>query len=77
MLQSHIHFGQRSVNGAIVVFLCTNLGNCPVGTQGCPAAPATISGSIDKDDVLCGGCNATTRSARESEPASGRSCCVP
>lgn len=59
VLQSHIHFGQRSVNGAIVVFLCTNLGNGPVGTQGCPAAPATISGTIDRDDVLCGGCTAT------------------
>jgi CHRD domain-containing protein len=56
VLQSHIHFGQRSVNGAIIVFLCTNLGNGPPGTQGCPASPSTISGTIDRDDVLCGGC---------------------
>lgn len=49
--QSHIHFGQRSVNGGISVFLCTNLGNGPVGTQGCPASPATIHGTIIEADV--------------------------
>lgn len=49
--QSHIHFGQRAVNGGITVFLCTNLGNGPAGTQPCPAAPATIEGTIDADDV--------------------------
>src|SRR5262245_32216421 len=31
--QAHIHFGQRGVNGGITVFLCTNLGNGPAGTQ--------------------------------------------
>ena len=56
VLQSHIHFGQRSVNGAIIVFLCTNLNNGPVGTQTCPASPNTISGTFARDDVLCGGC---------------------
>ena len=40
--QAHIHIGQRSVNGGISVFLCSNLGNGPAGTQTCPAAPATI-----------------------------------
>lgn len=49
--QSHLHFGQRSVNGGITVFLCSNLGNGPAGTQPCPAAPATISGTIEPDDV--------------------------
>jgi hypothetical protein len=29
--QSHIHFAQRGVNGAIIVFLCSNLGNGPGG----------------------------------------------
>ncbi len=52
--QSHIHFGQRSVNGGISVFLCTNLGNGPAGTQLCPAAPATISGTIVAADVGAG-----------------------
>jgi hypothetical protein len=49
--QSHIHFGQRDVNGGISVFLCTNLGNGPVGIQACPAAPATIQGTITAADV--------------------------
>jgi hypothetical protein len=49
--QSHIHFGQLSVNGGISVFLCTNLGNGPAGTQPCPASPATITGTITAADV--------------------------
>jgi hypothetical protein len=49
--QAHIHFGQRSVTGPISVFLCTNLGNGPPGTQPCPAPPATISGTIVAADV--------------------------
>ena len=35
--QAHIHLGQRAQSGGIAVFLCTNLGNGPVGTQACPA----------------------------------------
>jgi hypothetical protein len=50
VLQSHIHFGQRSVNGGISVFLCTNLGNGPAGTQACPPS-GTISGTITPADV--------------------------
>jgi CHRD domain len=49
--QAHIHIGQKDVNGGISVFLCTNLGNGPVGTQPCPPAPATISGTIRPADV--------------------------
>jgi hypothetical protein len=49
--QAHIHFGQKGVTGPISVFLCTNLGNGPAGTQPCPAPPATISGSINATDV--------------------------
>jgi hypothetical protein len=49
--QAHIHFGQTGVNGGITVFLCTNLGNGPAGIQPCPAAPATISGTIVAADV--------------------------
>jgi hypothetical protein len=48
--QSHIHFGQRSVTGGISVFLCTNLGNGPAGTQLCPQS-GTISGTITAADV--------------------------
>ena len=49
--QAHIHIGNISVNGGITVFLCTNLGNGPAGTQPCPAPPATISGTILAADV--------------------------
>lgn len=49
--QSHIHLGQKGVNGGITVFLCTNLGNGPVGVQACPPAPATITGIITASDV--------------------------
>jgi hypothetical protein len=49
--QAHIHFGQISVNGGISVFLCSNLGNGPAGTQGCPPSPATVTGDFDATDV--------------------------
>ncbi|MGI8919855.1 MAG: CHRD domain-containing protein [Pyrinomonadaceae bacterium] len=49
--QAHIHLGQTGVNGGITVFLCSNLGNGPAGTQPCPAPPATISGTIAAADV--------------------------
>jgi hypothetical protein len=49
--QAHIHFGQQGVTGPISVFLCTNLGNGPEDTQTCPAPPATISGTIEAEDV--------------------------
>ena len=50
--QAHIHFGQRSVNGGISIFLCSNLGNGPAGTPACPAPPATITGTADATDVI-------------------------
>ena len=50
--QAHIHFGQAGVNGGISVFLCTNLGNGPAGTQPCPAGPATIKGTITPANVI-------------------------
>jgi hypothetical protein len=50
--QAHIHFGSVSQAGGISVFLCTNLGNGPAGTQACPPAPATISGTITASDVI-------------------------
>ncbi len=50
--QAHIHFGERHTNGGIVVFLCSNLGNGPVGTQACPETSATINGTITADLVV-------------------------
>jgi hypothetical protein len=52
--QAHLHLAQRGVNGGIVVFLCTNLGNSP-GTQACPAKGGTISGTFTAANVLAVG----------------------
>ena len=52
VLQAHIHLGARAVNGGISAFLCTNLGNGPAGTQACPPAPATITGTLRPADVI-------------------------
>jgi hypothetical protein len=50
--QSHIHFGAEGQTGGISVFLCSNLGNGPAGTQACPPEPATITGTIVPKDVI-------------------------
>jgi CHRD domain len=60
VLQAHIHFGAVAQTGGISVFLCTNLGNGPAGTQACPAAPATISGTIRPGDVIGPGAQGIT-----------------
>src|SRR5262249_24817761 len=59
--QSHIHFGQKSVNGAIEIWLCGNperlpaAGQPPAGTQRCPDPPAggtaTITGTLTAANV--------------------------
>jgi CHRD domain len=50
--QAHIHLGATAITGGISVFLCSNLGNGPPGTQMCPAQPAEIEGTITPDDVI-------------------------
>ena len=53
--QAHIHLGRPAITGGIVLFLCTNLGNAPATVptpQACPAAPATISGTLTAADVV-------------------------
>ncbi len=53
VLQSHIHLGQKGVNGGVSVFLCTNLGNGPMGTPLCPGTTSgTVSGTFDADSVV-------------------------
>ena len=49
--QSHLHLGQKGTTGGISVFLCTNLGNGPPGTQACPAN-GTVTGTITAADVI-------------------------
>lgn len=46
VLQAHLHFAEPGVNGGIMIFLCSNLGNGPAGTQPCPPGPTTISGTL-------------------------------
>jgi hypothetical protein len=52
VLQSHIHFGARAVSAGISAFLCTNLGNGPVGTPTCPTPSGTVSGTITAAQVI-------------------------
>ena len=51
--QSHIHLAQKGVNGGIVVFFCTNLGNSPAGVPVAPPCPAngTVGGKITAANV--------------------------
>ena len=57
--QAHIHFGQRSVNGGISVWLCGNpsatppIVTPPAGFDTpCPLRSATLSGTIEPNDVV-------------------------
>lgn len=52
--QAHIHFENRTNNGNIIVFFCSNLGNGPAGTPACPAAPGVVTGTITPDDIFGG-----------------------
>ena len=51
-LQSHVHFGQLSVNGGVSFFLCSNLGNGPAGTQACPDVSGDLNGVITPDLIV-------------------------
>lgn len=51
--QAHLHLGQRSVNGGIAIFLCTNLGNDPTGNAPpCPPPGEPVSGTVSAADVI-------------------------
>src|SRR5262245_2393382 len=49
--QAHIHFGKIHVPGGIMVFLCTNQGNGPPGTPGCPAS-GNVTGMLTPASVV-------------------------
>ena len=51
MQQLHIRVGQKSVNGGIAVFLCSNLGNGPAGTATCPDS-GEVTGTITAAQVI-------------------------
>jgi hypothetical protein len=44
---SHIHLGQRGVNGGVAVFLCGG-----GGKPACPATSGTVSGTLTPADVI-------------------------
>ena len=50
--QSHVHFAEAGVNGGVMFFLCTNLGNGPAGTPACPASGGTVTGVITAANIL-------------------------
>jgi hypothetical protein len=53
--QAHIHFGAPAQTGGISLFLCTNLGNGPAGTQACPpsaSSDAPLTGTATAADIL-------------------------
>ena len=53
--QAHIHFGQKSVNGSIVIWLCGTTANPgPAGTQTCPQS-GTVRGTITSANVIAAG----------------------
>ena len=55
VVQSHIHFAQKSVNGAIVVWLCgTPSTPGPSGTATCPGRGGTVTGTITAATVVGG-----------------------
>jgi CHRD domain len=47
---AHIHFENRTNNGPVIVFLCSNEA-APAGTPACPAAGGTVTGTLDAADV--------------------------
>lgn len=49
VLQAHVHFGKRAVNGGVSFFLCTNLNAAT--DDDCPQA-GTVTGEIDATDVI-------------------------
>ena len=51
VLQAHIHFGRPGLSGGVALFLCSNLGNGPAGTQSCPQS-GTISGTLTAAQVV-------------------------
>ena len=52
VLQAHLHLGKRAVNGGIMVFLCSNLGNGPAGTHACPTPAGTVTGTLTAASVV-------------------------
>lgn len=52
VIMSHIHLGQIHTAGGVMVFFCSSVGTPPAGTQPCPGAAGTVSGTITAANVL-------------------------
>ena len=51
--QAHVHFGQKSVNGGVSFFLCSNLAPPPGPLPAaCPVGPAVVTGVVTPDHVI-------------------------
>lgn len=67
VLQAHIHFGQRSVIGSIVIWLCGTTANPgPTGTPVCPQS-GTVSRDVNADNVIAAATASQLIAAREFE----------
>jgi hypothetical protein len=53
--QAHIHFGQLSVNGSIVIWLCRTTQTAPAGTPQCTSPSGNFTGTITAADVVDAG----------------------
>jgi len=51
VLFAHIHLGQRSANGGVIVFLCSN---SPLmsGIPACPTPSGTVTGTVTASNVI-------------------------
>jgi hypothetical protein len=47
---AHIHFGQRRVNGGVMIFFCQN--PPAAGRQPCPLRSGTVQGTVTAADVV-------------------------
>ena len=66
VFQAHIHFAQRGVNGAIVVWLCGQApATPPANTPLCPTPDGTVHGMITADSTLFTGAPGQLLSAGE------------
>lgn len=57
--QAHIHAGETGINGPVILFLCTNLGNAPAGTTVPPCTPVdgviNVRGALSANELQAAG----------------------
>jgi len=63
--QAHIHFGQLSVNGSIVIWLCKTTQAAPAGTPDCTTPSGVFTGTITAASVVDAGTSSQQLTAGE------------